>query len=86
MSGSSGARLRIDCDVFADHTAKHADRLLDDFIQLQGPALDHLFAAVGQKLVGERGCAHGRLLNLAKIRGEFLFEFPGSASSTRIRG
>ena len=79
--GENERKLRrqacVDCDVFADHTAKHADRLLDDFIQLQGPALDHLFAAVGQELVGERGCAHGRLLNLAKIRGEFLFEFPG---------
>ena len=68
-------QLHIDCDVFANHTAKHADRLLDDFIQLQGPALDHLLAAVGQKLAGERGSALGRLLDLPKIRGEFLVEF-----------
>ena len=61
--------------VRADQTAKHADRLFDDVIQLQGPAVGSFVCGCRQKLVGEGRGAHGRLLDLPKMRGEFLVEF-----------
>ena len=64
-----GRELHVERDVFADEPAQHGDGLLDDFVERERPALDDLFAAVGEQLAGQGGGALRGALDLVQRSG-----------------
>ena len=54
-------------DVLAEDALEASSRTLGDLVQVQRHGLQHLFAAEGQELPGQRGRALGGLLDLRQI-------------------
>ncbi len=70
VAASSG-RPHVQLDVLADEALEDGLETLHELVQVESARLQHLLAAQGQELPGERGCAIRRLrdqLDIAPLR------------------
>ena len=64
------ARDHDQIDVFADQAGEHLQVFRDDAVQVEHLGCEHLLAAEGQQLAGERGGALGGIGDLLRVAAQ----------------